>query len=69
MFWELLDVVTDLVPSGLAAHKLMKMIANDWVIIKTIRCDGEGIFLRLDFTQGRAALLAEAACVNTRFVT
>jgi hypothetical protein len=50
VFWKLLGVVTDLVPSGLAAHKLMKKIANDWIIFKTVGRNWKGIFLRLDFT-------------------
>ena len=50
MFWELLGVVTDLVPSGLVDHKFMKKIANNWIIVKTISRNRKRIFLRFDFT-------------------
>jgi len=50
VFWELLGVVTDFVPSRLVDHKFMKKIADDWIIIKTVGRNGKGIFLRLDLT-------------------
>lgn len=46
---ELLDVVTNLIPSGLTAHELMEPIANDRIVIEAICRDGKGILFRLDF--------------------
>ena len=48
--WELLGVVTYLVPSGLVHHKLMKKIANDWIIIQAVSSNRKGVLLRLDLT-------------------
>jgi hypothetical protein len=63
MLRELFGVVTDLVPSGLVDHKLMKTITNDGIIIQAVSRNGKGVLLRLDLTQRRATLLAEASYV------
>jgi hypothetical protein len=60
MFLKLLCVVTDFVPCGLTAYKLMKLIANNGIIVQAVSCDGKGILLRVDLTESRAAFLAEA---------
>jgi hypothetical protein len=47
---KLLSAIADLIPSGLAAHKLMKSIANDGIVVQTIGGNGKGILLRINFT-------------------
>ena len=61
MLWELLGTVTDLVPDGLIAHKLMKPIANNRIIIQAVHRDRKGVLppnhARARATQARTGAL------------
>ena len=63
IFLGLLGIITNAIPRRFATYKLMELITNNRIIVKTISCNWKRILLGFDLPQGRTALLAKAAHV------